>query len=73
MIFEEIKADRKEAINVIFGTDWWSDCDDVVEAFLRLAEKGEFRAEDDDGGGTTEDINNIHKHQNEESEDGKSG
>jgi len=34
---------------------------DVVEAFLRLVEKGYFRAPDDDGGGTTEDIDNIHK------------
>ena len=34
---------------------------DVVEAFLRLVDRGEFRAPDDVGGGTTEDINNIHK------------
>ena len=39
---------------------------DVVDAFLRLVDKGEFRAPDDFGGGTTEDINNIHKKQNEE-------
>ena len=32
---------------------------DVVDAFLRLAEKGVLRAEDDDGGGTTENIENI--------------
>ena len=37
---------------------------DVVDAFLRLVEKGEFRAADDTGGGTTEDIDNIHKDQN---------
>ncbi|MBO4687116.1 MAG: HD domain-containing protein [Clostridiales bacterium] len=36
---------------------------DVVDAFLRLVEKGEFRAEDDEGGGTFEDITNIHKAQ----------
>ena len=36
---------------------------DVVDAFLRLVEKGEFRAEDDQGGGTFEDITNIHKAQ----------
>ena len=36
---------------------------DVVDAFLRLAEKGEFRAADDVGGGTFEDISNIHKNQ----------
>ncbi len=34
---------------------------DVVDAFLRLVEKGEFKAADDQGGGTTEDIDNIHK------------
>ncbi|MBP5264569.1 MAG: HD domain-containing protein [Lachnospiraceae bacterium] len=40
---------------------------DVVDAFLRLVEKGEFRDPNDDGGGSTEDIDNIHKKQNEES------
>lgn len=39
---------------------------DVVDAFLRLVERGEFRAPDDVGGGTTEDINNIHKKQETE-------
>lgn len=34
---------------------------DVVDAFLRLVDKGEFRAPDDVGGGTFDDINNIHK------------
>lgn len=34
---------------------------DVVDAFLRLVDKGKFRAPDDDGGGTTEDIDNIRK------------
>jgi len=34
---------------------------DVVEAFLRLVDKGEFRAPDDHGGGTTENIENIRK------------
>ena len=37
---------------------------EVVDAFLRLVDKGKFRAPDDDGGGTTEDIDNIHKKQN---------
>lgn len=36
---------------------------DVVDAFLRLVERGAFRAEDDDGGGTLENIDNIHKAQ----------
>ena len=31
----------------------------VVEAFLRLVDKGEFRAADDHGGGSTESIENI--------------
>ena len=36
---------------------------DVVDAFMRLVEKGEFRAPDDTGGGSTENIDNIHKAQ----------
>ena len=32
---------------------------DVVDAFLRLVDKGEFRAPDDMGGGSTENIENI--------------
>ena len=32
---------------------------DVVDAFLALVAKGELRAIDDDGGGSTEDISNI--------------
>ena len=35
--------------------------EDVVDAFLRLVEKGEFRADDDKGGGSTDDIDNIRK------------
>ena len=34
---------------------------DVVDAFTRLVNKGYFRAPDDDGGGTTETIENIRK------------
>jgi energy-coupling factor transport system substrate-specific component len=34
---------------------------DVVDAFLRLVDRGFFRAPDDEGGGTSEDIDNIHK------------
>ena len=37
---------------------------DVVDAFLRLVEKGEFRLPEDHGGGSMEDIDNIHKKQN---------
>lgn len=39
---------------------------DVVDAFLRLVEKGCFRLPDDDGGGTMEDIDNIHRKQQSE-------
>ena len=35
--------------------------EDVVSAFLKLVEKGEFRDPEDDGGGTTENIENIRK------------
>ncbi len=42
--------------------------EDVVDAFLRLVEKGEFRDPNDDGGGTTEDIDNIHKKFNKQAE-----
>ena len=34
---------------------------DVVDAFLRLVEKGEFRAADDHGGGSMESIENIRR------------
>lgn len=34
---------------------------DVVDAFMRLVERGEFREIDDFGGGTTENIDNIQK------------
>ncbi len=38
---------------------------DVVDAFLRLAKKGVLRAPDDTGGGSLDDISNIHKKQEE--------
>ena len=43
-------------IKDVSGTQLTSD---VVDAFLRLVEKGEFRAEDDDGGGSVEEIDNV--------------
>ena len=52
-----------EIMREVSGTQLESD---VVEALLRLADKGELRAKDDFGGGSTEDINNIHKRQEEE-------
>lgn len=34
---------------------------DVVDAFLRIVDRGGFRAPDDDGGGATENIDNIER------------
>ena len=56
-------------IKEVRGTQLQSD---VVDAFLRLVDKGKFRAPDDFGGGTTEDINNIHKKQNQDQMNGQS-
>ena len=36
MIFEEIKTKRVIPIDVLFGTDWWTDCDDVAALELLL-------------------------------------
>ena len=33
-IFEELQKTRKQPVNLIHGTDWWTDCDDI--AALRL-------------------------------------
>ena len=52
-----------KAVSIIQDAAGTQLTEDVVEAFMRLAQKGEFRAEDDIGGGTFEDINNIHKQQ----------
>ena len=54
MNFDKVVSIIKDAA----GTQLTSD---VVDAFLRLAEKGELRAPDDNGGGSTEDISNIRK------------
>ncbi len=50
-------------IQEVSGTQLTSD---VVDAFMRLVNKGEFRAPDDHGGGTTENIDNIRKALDEE-------
>ena len=49
-----------KAVSIITEVSGTQLTSDVVDAFLRLVAKGEFRAPDDDGGGTTEDITNIH-------------
>lgn len=58
MNFEKAVSIIKEAS----GTQLTSD---VVEAFLRLVDRGEFRDPDDHGGGTMENIDNIRKSYNE--------
>lgn len=54
MNFDKVVSIMKE----VSGTQLTSD---VVDAFLRLVDRGEFRSPDDDGGGTVEDIDNIRK------------
>ena len=34
--FEEIRANREKPVDLIFGTDWWTDCDDVAALDLLL-------------------------------------
>ena len=51
----------KKVVSVIKEGAGTQLAEDVVEAFLRLVDQGKFIAPDDDGGGTTEDIDNIHK------------
>ena len=41
---------------------------DVVDAFMRLVKKGEFRDPEDHGGGSMENIENIHAAQKQKSE-----
>ncbi len=49
-----------KAVSIIKEASGTQLTSDVVDAFLRLVENGEFRASDDNGGGSTEDIDNIH-------------
>ena len=43
--------------------------EDVVDAFLRIVERGGFKAANDNGGGSTEDIDNIHKRLDKEAKE----
>ncbi len=54
MNFEKVVSIIKEASGSQLAPD-------VVEAFLRLAERGVLKAPDDNGGGSTESIENIRK------------
>ncbi|MBQ6575992.1 MAG: HD-GYP domain-containing protein, partial [Lachnospiraceae bacterium] len=51
----------EKAVSIIKDASGTQLTPDVVEAFLKLVERGYFRAEDDDGSGETENIDNIHK------------
>ena len=51
----------EKAVSIIKEVSGTQLTGDVVDAFLRLVDQGYFRAPDDHGGGTTEDINNIRK------------
>lgn len=50
-----------KVVDIIRGARGTQLAEDVVDAFLRIVEEGGFRASDDHGGGSTEDIDNIHK------------
>ena len=56
----------EKAVSIIKEVSGTQLTSDVVDAFLKLVEKGQFRAPDDNGGGTVEDIDNIHKKQAKE-------
>ena len=55
-----------KAVSIIQEVSGTQLASDVVDAFMRLVAKGEFRDPKDHGGGTTENINNIHKAQENE-------
>ncbi len=57
----------EKAVSIIQEVSGTQLTGDVVDAFMRLVAKGKFRAADDVGGGTTENIDNIHKAQDEAS------
>ena len=54
MNFDKVVSTIKEASGTQLAPD-------VVDAFLRLVEKGEFRAPDDDGGGSFETVDNVNR------------
>jgi inosine-uridine nucleoside N-ribohydrolase len=36
MFFDDLKAGRDKPVPLIFGTDWWTDCDDVAALYILL-------------------------------------
>lgn len=61
MNFDKVVSIIKEVSGTQLTTD-------VVDAFLRLVEQGKFKDPNDKGCGSMDDINNIHKKQDKESE-----
>lgn len=59
------RMNYEKAVSIIRDAAGTQLTSDVVDAFMRLDEKGMLRAEDDNGGGSTEDISNIRKKQEE--------
>ena len=50
-----------KVVSIISGVSGTQLSEEVVAAFLRIVARGGFRAKNDTGGGSTEDIDNIHK------------
>jgi energy-coupling factor transport system substrate-specific component len=59
----------EKAVSIIREVSGTQLAPDVVDAFMHLVEKGELRAPDDHGGGSMENIENIHKEQDTKSKD----
>lgn len=59
----------EKVVSVIANARGTQLAEDVVDAFLRVVERGGFRAPDDDGGGAMEDIDNIHKRLDKEAKE----
>ena len=59
----------EKVVSIISNARGTQLADDVVDAFLRIVESGGFRAPDDKGGGSTEDIVNVHKRLEKEAEE----
>ena len=59
MIYRCLWTRPQQVVSIISEVSGTQLAPDVVDAFLRLADRGVLRAKDDDGGGTTENIENI--------------
>ena len=59
----------EKVVSIIKAASGTQLTEDVVDAFMKIVERGGFRAPDDTGGGSTEDIDNIHKRLNKEAKE----